>query len=109
MMNQPILSCFDKFQVGCIFIPGFQNFLTLYSAVDTSSKAISVSGVTSSKGISVFGDTSSKGISPVNLKIMEHNINYETTTTAGIQSENIYSSSSNDYCIYNNDSPTASS
>ena len=44
----------------------------------------------------------------VNLKIMEHNINYETTTTADIQRENIYSSSSNDYRIYNNDNLTTS-
>ena len=44
----------------------------------------------------------------VNLKIMEHNINYETTTTVDIWRENIYSSSSNDYHIYNNDSPTTS-
>ena len=40
---------------------------------------------------------------------MEHNINYETTTSGDIQRENIYSSSSNDYCIYNNDSLITSS
>ena len=44
----------------------------------------------------------------VNFKIMEHNINYETTTTADIRRENIYSSSSNDYRISNNDSLTTS-
>ena len=45
----------------------------------------------------------------VNLKILEHNINYETTTTADVQRENIYSSSSKDYCIYNNGGLTTSS
>ena len=44
----------------------------------------------------------------VNLKIMKHNINYETITIADIRRENIYSSSSNDYRIYNNDSLTTS-
>ena len=39
-----------------------------------------------------------------NLEIMVHNINYKTTTAADIRRENIYSSSSNNYCIYNNDS-----
>ena len=42
------------------------------------------------------------------FKIMEHNINYKTTTTAEIQRENIYSSSSNNYHIYNNDGLTTS-
>ena len=32
----------------------------------------------------------------VNLKIMEHNINYEIATTEDIRRENIYLSSSND-------------
>ena len=45
----------------------------------------------------------------VNLKIMEHNINYETTTTADIWRENIYPSSSNNYRFYNNDGITTSS
>ena len=44
----------------------------------------------------------------VNLKIMEHNMNYETTTTADIQRENIYLSSSKDYHIYNNGGLTTS-
>ena len=39
---------------------------------------------------------------------MEHNINPETTTTVDIQRENIYSSSSNNYCIYNNGGLTTS-
>ena len=37
-----------------------------------------------------------------NLKIIEHNIYYETTTTTDIRRGNIYLSSSNNYCIYNN-------
>ena len=45
----------------------------------------------------------------VNLKIMEHNINYKTTTTADIWRENIYSSSTKDYRIYNNGGLTTSS
>ena len=45
----------------------------------------------------------------VNLKIMEHNINYKTATTVDIRRENIYLSSSKDYCIYNNGSLTTSS
>ena len=44
----------------------------------------------------------------VNLKITEHNINYQTSTTVDIWRENIYSSSSNDYHIYNNDGLTTS-
>ena len=43
------------------------------------------------------------------LKIMELNINYDTTTTADIWRENIYLPSSNDYCIYNDSGPTTSS
>ena len=44
-------------------------------------------------------------ISIVNLKI---SINYETTTTVDIWRENIYSYSSNNYCIYNNGGLTTS-
>ena len=40
---------------------------------------------------------------------MEHNINYETATIVDIQIENTYSSSSNNYCIYNNEGLTTSS
>ena len=39
---------------------------------------------------------------------MELNINYETKTTVDIQRENIHSSSSNNYRIYNNDGLTTS-
>ena len=39
-------------------------------------------------------------VTNVNLKTMEHNINYDTTTD--MRRENIHLSSSNDYDIYNN-------